>query len=604
MKKKQNLFETLSDLISESDLVTEIKQLRIFSQQNKSVSSMKTLKDRISNDIKIIYQKTHMAGFYSAVAKYDIDTTNSERVKVKIDVDLGKKFKLKLNLNYFNRDADFQKRHSLLLEKDLQMFKASVDEIVFFIKIALKNLQKEGFFSPKIIEKKVWIDYEKKEAILNLTIDPGQKVFFSEAKIKAFPDIDEQFIRNRIIWKKGEEFDIEKVESTAENLKNTQIFAKVKVKPDSNSIVDDKIPMIIELSEEKKHMIDIGLLYSGMRSMNFEKRSEAQKKLKSIIARLTWTNCNAFGGGEKLSFAIEGTPMKIQDRRSDYAFETSLSQPDMIFRNNTVTYCVSKRQDLTNTFFKKNDNLSVMFEYPLKEDLLLRTGGNIEKNYVDADEIFFRDGAGKRYNNLLIPIELVFDRTNDLLNPTSGYRISMKFSEVFLKSAKLNNISTFDVCFSYNYAFDDLKKTIFAFNVARKSIIVGKIDDIPLDKRIYAGGMNSTRGFASQMATDMILGVDAPMGGKSSLEFNNEIRRRISEDFALVLLFDGAKVFQNISRFDYLQTEKKRWFFSTGIGIRYYTRIGPIRVDFAFPMRKRKGIDSKMQFVMSLGQAF
>jgi translocation and assembly module TamA len=71
-----------------------------------------------------------------------------------------------------------------------------------------------------------------------------------------------------------------------------------------------------------------------------------------------------------------------------------------------------------------------------------------------------------------------------------------------------------------------------------------------------------------------------------------------------VVFFDGAKVFQNKSSYADLQTEKKRWFYSVGMGIRYFTSIGPIRVDFAFPIKRRKGVDSKMQFIMSLGQAF
>ncbi|MDR1560893.1 MAG: BamA/TamA family outer membrane protein, partial [Holosporaceae bacterium] len=72
----------------------------------------------------------------------------------------------------------------------------------------------------------------------------------------------------------------------------------------------------------------------------------------------------------------------------------------------------------------------------------------------------------------------------------------------------------------------------------------------------------------------------------------------------VVLFFDGAKIFQNKSRYDELKIDKKRWFFSIGSGIRYFTSIGPIRIDFAFPIRRRKGIDSKMQFIISLGQAF
>ena len=81
-----------------------------------------------------------------------------------------------------------------------------------------------------------------------------------------------------------------------------------------------------------------------------------------------------------------------------------------------------------------------------------------------------------------------------------------------------------------------------------------------------------------------------------------EGRRRFTEDFGGVLFFDGAKTFQN--QIANLPIEKKRWFLSFGTGIRYFTSIGPIRFDLAFPIKRRKGVDSKMQFIMSLGQTF
>ena len=191
-----------------------------------------------------------------------------------------------------------------------------------------------------------------------------------------------------------------------------------------------------------------------------------------------------------------------------------------------------------------------------------------------------------------------------MLNPTQGYRAFASYSYIKLKHAKINNLHTTNAGFSYNLPLDDLKKTIFALNIEDRMIFGKEIDDIPLDKRVYAGGMASVRGYANQMATDAVVGRDTVMGGKSALEFNTELRRKFSKDFGGVIFFDGAKVFQNRSRYSDMQIEKKRWFHSVGFGIRYFTSVGPIRADFAFPIRRRKGIDSKMQFILSLGQAF
>jgi translocation and assembly module TamA len=601
----QNIIESFSDMISESEIESDIKRLRIASQQSKPVSNMRALKDRIDEDVAAMYQKTHILGFYGTNISYKIHADDPENIMVEIHLDLGAKFKLGLNIRYLNQNEEFNERYAAVLRKDLRAFKASIDEIKSLVAIAVNNLQKNGFFKPEIIEKRVRINYEAQEAVLQLTIDPGQKVSFSDVEIKSFPDIDDNFVRNRILWRKGEMFDIEKVESTAENLKNTQIFSKVKIKPQEEKILNGKVPMIIELQEDKKHIIDFSILYSGMRNMNFEKKSQAQKRLKSIVTRLAWTNFNAFGGGEKLSFAIEATPMRVREKRPEYAFEVALSQPDVFFKNNSVEYYVARKQELTNVFFKKSDHGSITFKYPLLDSLLIRTGGSLEKDYVNASEIFFRNKEDRRkYDNFSIQSEFIVDKTDDWLNPTGGHRLIIKFSEIFFRNSGVGNLKTFDVNFANHYPLDDLKRTVLAFNLSRKSVFGQKIDDIPIDKRIYAGGMNSARGYANQMATEIVVGEDTPMGGKSLLEFNSELRRKVSPDFGCVLFFDGAKVFQNKSRHNYLQTEEKRWFYSVGIGVRYYTSIGPIRADLAFPIKRRRGVDSKVQFIMSLGQAF
>jgi len=610
IKKDQGIMGAFSDLISDPAFVSATKSLRLFSLQDKRVTNMRALKDRIVNDVNTMYKKAHLHGFYGTDIKYKILPQKSGDVLVKIDVDLRQKFKLKLNLTYKNQNDQFHKSHESLLQKELKILKASTEEIRSLIGIAIRQLQMEGFFKPETIEKRVYVDYSAGEATLNLTIDPGQRVFFSTSTVKAFPDIKEEFIKNRITWHEGDVFDIREMETTSESLKDTQIFSKIKITPQEDAIVDQKIPMLIEVKEDKKHTIDFSILYSGMRSMNFGKQSETQKKLKSIISRLSFTNYNTFGGGEKLSFSIEGTPMKVKERRPDYAFEVALSQPDVFIKDNLTDYYLARRQELTNVFFKKNDRLSLMFNYPLRNDLTVSMGISGEKNYIDTHEVFSKNKDNSRnYDTVMFPVEFILNRTDNLLNPTSGYRLNFKCSQMIFGKATIRKLQSFDVGFSYNYPLDEIKRTVFAFNLSRRAVWGASVDRIPIDKRIYAGGMGSVRGYANQMATEMIVGengelLDIPMGGRSSFEFNTEIRRKFFEDFGGVLFFDGAKIFQNRSRHADLQTEQKKWFLSAGIGIRYFTSIGPIRVDFAFPIKKRKNIDSKVQFIMSLGQAF
>ncbi|MDR2795047.1 MAG: BamA/TamA family outer membrane protein, partial [Holosporaceae bacterium] len=582
---------------------SDIKETRTFLEQDKPVSSINVLKERLDNDVMEIYKKIHNDGFYNAEVSYKMSPASPGRVFVKLFVNIKEIFKIKTQVQYLGLNEKLSEKYRNGLAEASEKMIASMAEIKKVVSVAVINLQKDGFFNPNVFEKKVYLDHDNRRAVLKLRIDPGKNVKFSSTKIEAFPGIDQQFIKNRILWQDGETFNIEQLSNTAEALSNYQIFSSIQIEPMIDKVKDDKVPILLSLKEDKKHSIECTLLYSAMRSMNFEKKSQMQKSLKSIIARVAWTNANTFGGAEKLRILLECSPMR--SKRVDYAFAVSLSQPDILCKNNTIEYAASRKQELTNVFFRKNDKISVMLNYPVASHLFTRAGAVFEDVSLDGSEIFFRgDRIGmKKYRSLQLPLEIIYDTTDNMLNPTKGYKITAKLSHIqFLKLA--GSMHTCDLSYVHNIALNESKRTIFAFNITNRNIFGKNIDDIPIDKRIYAGGIGSVRGFANQLATEMVVDADGnphPMGGKSSIEFNAEIRQKITDNIGLVVFFDGAKVLKNNSADADLRIEKRRWFMAVGVGMMYYTDIGPIRIDIGFPLGRRRNIDSRFQFSLNLG---
>ena len=602
---QQGALAALLDAISGSQIKEEIKELRTFLESSKPVNNMRTLQDRIDADIDTIYKKIYHMGFYAAEVQSSIDVKNNKYAKVQININTGKIFQIKLDLKLANRDDEFNKKYREIFNQQLYTYTSSMTDIRQLINDVIHKLQSDGYYNPKIMEKKIHIDHDANAAILTLIIDPQERVVFSHTKIDAFPGIREKFIQNRISWKEGETFDIKKLKQTQDSLQETQIFSDVNVKPINEKAEKGAVPIQISVEEDKKHAIDFALLYSAARNNNFKKTSASNKQLKSIVARLSWTRNNAFGAGERLRFTIEGTPKKTGNDKRDYAFEMFLMQPDVFIKNLHVEYQYIRRQELKNIFSRRQDRVAIILNYPMWIFTDIRAGCYLEKNHIDGDDLFFAESdENKQYKNITIPLEMVIDKTDDLLNPTKGYRASAKFQYIKFNRATLKTLLHTDLNFSYNHSLDQQRKTVLALNCSKKILFGQDIDDIPIDRRIYAGGMNSVRGYANQLATERVLNANTHMGGKSSVEFKAEMRRKLSRDFGGVLFFDGAKVSGNNSKFEKLQTEKKRWFLSYGIGIRYFTNIGPIRIDFAFPIKKRRGVDSTMQFILSLGQSF
>jgi translocation and assembly module TamA len=196
-----------------------------------------------------------------------------------------------------------------------------------------------------------------------------------------------------------------------------------------------------------------------------------------------------------------------------------------------------------------------------------------------------------------VPLYIRRDTTNDLLNPTSGTRAS---ATVTPYTSVAGNSLTFASSrlsgSAYRKVGNGDRFTLAGFG-ALGSIVGESRDGLPADKRLYAGGGGSLRGYGYQLAGP--LGPDhKPLGGRSSLEFGGELRIKITETIGIVPFLEAGNVYD--------QSYPKlgsRLLYDTGIGARYYTPVGPVRFDVAVPLSRRQG-DARFQIYISLGQAF
>jgi translocation and assembly module TamA len=105
------------------------------------------------------------------------------------------------------------------------------------------------------------------------------------------------------------------------------------------------------------------------------------------------------------------------------------------------------------------------------------------------------------------------------------------------------------------------------------------------------------RGFGYQLAGDLD-DDDNPLGGRSLLELSGEVRLRLTETFGVVAFVDAGTVFSKEVP-DFNETLR----IGAGPGLRYFSPIGPVRLDIGLPVNKRDSDDS-FQIYVSLGQAF
>jgi translocation and assembly module TamA len=149
---------------------------------------------------------------------------------------------------------------------------------------------------------------------------------------------------------------------------------------------------------------------------------------------------------------------------------------------------------------------------------------------------------------------------------------------------------------TYQRLTDSDRYVIAAFG-AVSSIQGASLAELPADKRIYAGGGGSIRAYGYQMAGPLDAN-NNPIGGKSSLEVSLEARMKITDTIGIVPFVDAGSYYRSG-----LPELGRQLFWGPGLGFRYYTPFGPVRLDVATPFKRRRA-DSPIQVYISLGQAF
>ena len=192
-----------------------------------------------------------------------------------------------------------------------------------------------------------------------------------------------------------------------------------------------------------------------------------------------------------------------------------------------------------------------------------------------------------------LPMQLGYDRSNDLLNPTKGFRANLRVSP---EASLQGNVSpyvrgTFDL--SGYYPLSD------ALVIAARTRIgtIGGVarDQIAPSRRVYAGGGGSVRGFGYQELGPKDVN-DDPIGGRSVNEFAVEGRYRFG-NYGVVAFVDAGQVYESsIPKFSDVR-------YGVGVGGRFYTDFGPFRADIAMPINRQPG-ESKFSLYIGIGQAF
>jgi len=436
------------------------------------------------------------------------------------------------------------------------------------------ELGKRGYAFAEIKEMDIALDHETRTAVLILPVDPNGTRQFGRITVEGRPLFSPRHIQRIARWKPGAPYQAALVEDLRRALIATGLVSSVAIRPVA--------------AEDKSVDLAVSLERAPMRTIAGQ---AGYGTGEGIRVEASWQHRNLLPPEGAVTFrGVLGTQEQLVGavlRRNNFlrrdqvlTAQVAVSNIDRAAYDARTTILSGAIERQTNLIWQKK------WTWSAGAELVATDERDVDLDTATTRRRTFFIGA--------LPASLSYDGSNDLLDPTVGYRLALRFSpEASLQSG------------TFGYARTQVDASVYqpftptvtlAGRVRLGTILGADRDRIAPSRRFYAGGGGSVRGYGFQRLGPRDPVFDDPIGGRSLTEFAVEARIRWG-NWGVVPFVDGGNISTSpLPRFENLR-------FGAGVGVRYHTRFGPIRVDVGTPLNPRSG-DSRVAVYVSLGQAF
>lgn len=413
------------------------------------------------------------------------------------------------------------------------------------------------------------VNTDQKTVDVTVKIVRGPLVRVRNIIIKGHQRTKEKTILKHFNIKKNDLFIYQKVLDSQLNLRTLGIFSSVRIKPLGFEEKRESIDLIVILHERKT----ITMNFQG----GFDNRNYAR-------AEVNFTKRNLFGIAKQFhARAIGGTKFNRGEMtfHSPRIFGASWNLSNQYFAQyedepnyNAYSY---------GSFISTLKNFGPHWTIGLKEQI---TRTEVLENQSNITAL-----GNTLFDNTFNEIQLItiFDNRDNFANPQKGFYILFKNTFNSDLSDKNNNFNS--VKFNINHNLGFLKR--FTFSNTIRYWHTFKITDnprIPVNKLFFVGGTDTIRGF-SEDALDR-------SGGTIAAILNSELHFKITNNFKIAGFFDTGFLEDSVNA-----VTKSDWRESAGFGVRYFTPVGPIRIDYGFILDRRNG-EPKSRLHFSFGYFF
>ncbi len=561
--------------------------------------------DFLRRDIEAIKSFYHVNGFFDAEVwvEYVQRDEQHNSVKIRIMVNEGPQTVVR-SVRFSGQELvgeNLLRRGLKLLEQEpYNPNLLDVDKYTLFNKFFEK-----GYLGTKIVYD---VEVDSIHVDISWNIAPGEPFRIDEIGISGNKTVADRLIERELTFGSGEYFKLKKVLASKQNLYDTGYFNSVEIEPVDLRIDEQNVDLSLQVRERKMGYIETGL---GVGNVHGNRLF------------LEWGQRNLLGRGYatnlRTEYAFSLFPENDYDlSEMDFSERFMRHEGEIRFphilrtrntfavgafyeRDATVQPLVVKTTSATASLFRRiTRQTSIVVVYALEQ---------IRREQVEAER--------ERSRRRSLDFAYTRDTRDFYFNPRRGMYINAKsgFSGGFLGGE--DHFYTFVASYQ---AYRSLGRgVVFAYRVrGGYAEAFGESEDtgVPFESRFFSGGGNSVRGYRENSLGPLDDEGD-PLGGRVLLLTNVELRFPIPYlsrfNFGGAVFVDGGNVWTSLEEIepgqfglysDREDTTFRDYRYSAGVGVRYNTPIGPIRVDIGFPMKKTENEERDYLFHISLGQIF
>ncbi|MFM9979154.1 MAG: autotransporter assembly complex protein TamA [Sphingomonadaceae bacterium] len=537
---------------------------------------------RAAEDAKLAERLLQSEGFYDATATALVGPLPdaSGQLPVVISAVAGTRYTLgDISVTGASTGPTVLARSALGLRRGDPIVAAAIESAE--ARVAL-SLPEQGFPFAAVGARDILLDETTFTGDYRLAIDPGPRARFGVLRPDGDPVFDAEHLAIFPRFEAGQIYDARRVDDLRQALVATSLFATAAVEPVRTGVINadgtETVDLIVRQVKGPWRTLAGSAGYSTGQGI----------KLQG-----SWTHRNLFPPeGALIAEAIVGTQEQgagVNFRRSnaglrDRTFQIAGSfarQRFAAFDAETIAVSSSLARVSTPLWQKR-------WTYSGGVEIIATRETRFEATQAERVRSNYFIGA--------LPLQLGHDRSNSLLDPTRGFRVNLRLSPEVQQRGGSADFDSYVSALVETSGYWSITEPLVLAARARIGAIVGtRRDAIAPSRRLYAGGGGSVRGFGYQALGPRDLNGD-PIGGKSLTEFALEARYRFGS-FGIVPFIDVGRIGESAT------PSLSDLRFGAGIGGRYYTNFGPMRIDVATPIGRRPG-EPRVALYLSIGQAF